>query len=394
MQNFTGYEYVMIDIANQYGLDNLLFEERIQWVKDNMANLESLASTANKEPLYVAAVMALRKAQNHEPTGYMIGLDACSSGPQIMGTLIGCMDTCTNTGLIDPNVRANIYTATTKEMNKLLHSSGIQVDVPYKAVKMALMTNFYGSRMKPIELFGEDTEELEAFYDAQYLVAPGAVKVMELLLGAWQPDAYVHTWTLPDGFVARCKVMEAVDVRIEVDELDHATFTHRFYENNPQEKGLSIAANVIHSVDGMVVREINRRCNYDRDALVSAYERIQAALVSRVPTVVNKDKFISMVLVNGCIEDYDYSTLIQLKEVIAESLRHKSFPVVCIHDEFKCSPNNMNHLRKHYIEIFMQLADSNLLEDILQQITNTSIKVHKTYKNLSTYISRSNYALS
>ena len=29
--NYTGFEYLLIDCANAYGLDKLLFEDRIQW---------------------------------------------------------------------------------------------------------------------------------------------------------------------------------------------------------------------------------------------------------------------------------------------------------------------------------------------------------------------------
>ena len=80
MQTFTGYEYIMIDIANQNNLDKLSFEDRIEWVKTHMDELESFADTADKKPLYIKAVMALRKAQNHQPTGHLVGFDATCSG--------------------------------------------------------------------------------------------------------------------------------------------------------------------------------------------------------------------------------------------------------------------------------------------------------------------------
>ena len=65
MQLFTGFQYLLIDAANQFGLDKLLFEERIQWAMDNLANLEALTdqAEAKTKPLYVKAVQAIRKAQ-------------------------------------------------------------------------------------------------------------------------------------------------------------------------------------------------------------------------------------------------------------------------------------------------------------------------------------------
>lgn len=80
MQQFTGYEYLMIDIANQTERDKLSFEDRIEWVKTHMDELETLADSADKKPLFIKAVMALRKAQNHQPTGHIVGFDATCSG--------------------------------------------------------------------------------------------------------------------------------------------------------------------------------------------------------------------------------------------------------------------------------------------------------------------------
>jgi len=43
MKEFTGWEYLLIDVANNFGLDKLRFEERITWANHNLSNLEELA---------------------------------------------------------------------------------------------------------------------------------------------------------------------------------------------------------------------------------------------------------------------------------------------------------------------------------------------------------------
>lgn len=140
MKSYSGWQYLLIDAANQQGLDKLLFEDRIQWATDNLDILESLVDTAETKPLYLKAVQAIRKAQKGIPTGHLVGLDACCSGVQVMSAITGCIAGATATGLIDPNVRADAYTQTTKVMNELLHDQGISVDVPRADAKQALMT--------------------------------------------------------------------------------------------------------------------------------------------------------------------------------------------------------------------------------------------------------------
>ncbi|WP_027854426.1 DNA-directed RNA polymerase [Marinobacterium litorale] len=412
MQTFTGYQYLMIDAANHFGMDKELFETRIQWVKDNMNQLEMLVDQADKPPLFLAAVMAIRDAQAGKPSGHLVGFDSCSSGLQFMAVMIGCEETAKNTGLVDPSVRADMYSTCTDTMNQLLIKEGISVAPERSEVKSAQMCHFYGSRAKPKEIFGEDTVELEKFYEAQYIVAPGAVDVMDTFLASWDRDARAHEWTLPDGFKARCKVKYAFDVEIEVDELDHAQFTHRFYENlstneyqakigEPVKDGLSNAANLTHSVDGMVVREMNRRCNYNPDQLKGALTFIERVLEERncsQPMPIDRSKFMSLVHVETLdrltVGGYTNDQLLQLKEVIEASLNHKPFPIICVHDEFKCHANNCNALRQTYIDILAELADSNILEDLLTQVFGEPVPIQKRSNSLSTLIRQSNYALS
>lgn len=43
MKTFTGWQYLLIDLANQFGHDKLTFEDRIQWAEANLNDLEALA---------------------------------------------------------------------------------------------------------------------------------------------------------------------------------------------------------------------------------------------------------------------------------------------------------------------------------------------------------------
>lgn len=420
LTQFTGWQYLLIDLANHFGLDKMLFEDRIEWAERNLDVLESQVVLADNKPLYLKACMAIRKAQTGEPTGHLVGMDACCSGIQIMSALTGCITGATHTGLVDPNVRADAYTISTLFMNEELSNNVTVagVTVPRNVMKQAVMTVFYGSKAEPKKIFGSDTPEINAFYVAIHTVAPGAWEMLQDLLGSWQPNALKHAWKLPDGFDAVVKVMEKIQARVEVDELDHATFTYEFYVNQGSESGLSNVANVVHSVDAYVLRCVHRRCNYDGFMVDAALDDIYSELLDpnmrlgdkpRLPLVAGTklayyveqykrsgmaDIVILSYLTPSNVSQLSTLHLEQLRDIILTMLVHKPFPVVTVHDEFKCGANHMNHLRKHYINVFAELAESNLLSDLLSQIHGVPGTFTKLSNHLGTLIRNSNYALS
>lgn len=411
MKTYTGWQYLLIDAANNFGLDKKLFEERIEWVEQNLDKLEEFIDQAETKPLYIKAVMAIRKAQQRVPTGHLVGLDAVCSGIQMMSVLTGCIAGARATGLVDPNVRSDAYSGATQLMSKIL---GGNVDVSRKDAKNALMTSFYGSKKQPKDIFGEDTPELAAFYQAATELAPGAWELLQDLLASWQPYALSHQWKLPDGYDAYVKVMTRKEARIEVDELDHASFTYEFFENEGQKKGLSNVANLTHSVDAYVLRSMHRRCNYDRDVALNAIDLIQGQLqamyrgakrqvdqanaktayyIEQYERSTLADVTILPYLTEETIKALSQEHLEALERIVNGMLQYKPFPLVTVHDEFKAHPNNLNWVRWQYREILAEIADSNLLDDLLSQIHGVPGTFQKLSFNLSDYIRKSEYGL-
>jgi len=417
MKTFTGFQYLLIDAANHAGHDKERFEDRIEWATANLSQLESLAHTvsAKSKPIYLKAVMAIRDAQKGLPSGHLVGFDGVCSGIQMMSVLTGCVAGATATGLVDPDRRADAYTQVTDEMRKIL---GNHFTVSREDAKQSLMTSYYGSRKVPKEVFGEDTPEISAFYMAAYTVAPGAWDLLQALLGSWNSWATVHEWKMPDGYDARVKVLVEKEARIEVDELNHSTFTYEYTVNEGTERGLSNAANIVHSIDGYVLRNIHRRCNYDLDIVQTATDHIDSETNLRwhgyskqqpIPADTNST------MAKYYIEQYDRSTMAdpvifpyvtadavkylsddhleKLAAIAYAMLDYEPFEVVSVHDEFRCHANNMNHLRKQYINILAELADSDVLSDILSQVYGAPYPITKLSNNLSTLIRGSSYAL-
>lgn len=410
MQEFSGLDYVKIDTANHFGLDKEQFEDRIKWVDDQLQmgsfpSLVGLMDVAEDPFRYMAGVQALEAAFNRKATGHLCGMDACASGLQIMAALTGCHTTARNTGLIGQK-RADIYTKTTKTMTGLL---GANVEVLRPKVKKAQMTHFYGSVKTPRDTFGKDTEELKAFYKANKIVAPGACELMDLLLNSWHPWALFHEWDMADGFFAHVKVMQPVDSIIEVDEADHTTFTYRHDENIGMEQGLSLAANITHGCDALVVREICRRCNYDKVQIALVLRFIEAELkhrimfkfhqgnVPRIERLATEHTFYSLVAVEhidfDTVDQFGTEYLERIRLLLIDTLKHKSFPVVTIHDEFKAHANNMNRVRSTYIDIFAEMADSTMLQAILTRLAGKEILIDKYSNDLAKEIRLGNYGI-
>jgi len=407
MQTFTGKQYIQIDIANQMaidGLDKKSFEERIAWVNEYESDLEDLVDLAKKPFQYLAAVMAYRDTQAGIPTGHLVGVDAGASGLQIMAALTGCQTTARNTGLIGDKCN-DIYAITAKDMSLIL---GENVDIPRSEVKSAQMPMYYGSKQKPKDVFGDGTEEYYAFHEANRRVAPGACELLDIFLQSWQPYALSHSWVMPDGFTVYVPVMVQKDTKIEVDELQHCSFIYRHDVNEGTEKGLSLAANICHATDGMVVRELSRRCNYDEAQLLRAKKVIERKVFGyvayfnrptpRIESLAISSKFCSLVGIESLnyisVADFEDTYLMQLLNLIDATLEHKSFPVTAVHDEFKSHANYVNVVRQTYIDIMAEIAESDMLSSILTQIRGEYFEVEKYSENLGELIRSSEYGVS
>lgn len=313
MTRFTPIEYLKIDIGNMYGHDKKSFRQRIAWV-DSVKDLRAKTDQADSPAQYLAAVLALEDALAGRPTGHLVGLDACASGITILGILAGCHTTCRNTGTIGQK-RMDMYTECTKAMNTLLKG---EIETARNDVKKSQMTWFYGSKATPKRIFGEDTYELQAFYQAQESVAPGACYMMRELLDSWQPYATHHSHTLPDGYHAVVPVLQKFKSKIEIDELDHATISYIYEDIAGSETGLAVAANMTHAVDAFLVREMGRRCNYNREQL----ERVRDLILANAGNITTNR--IGTHFIELAARNHQFVSLRGVEFITEESIDRKS----------------------------------------------------------------------
>jgi len=319
MQRFTGREYLLIDIANAFGLDKCTWIVRLAWAYLQVQHFEDLVEEADDKYLYAKAVNAWRQVEAGNPTGHIMFLDSTASGLQLMAVLSGCLATAKATNLINTGMREDVYMAIAEGM-----------EMTRNEIKKPLMTTFYNKQS--VDGFNESQQEhfdilcSEAF--------PGPVSVLGLVNDAWDNTALYHQWTLPDGHIAHKKVVETVMTSVEVDELEHTSVTVAWAANQAKDWYGSLAPDVVHSVDAYVAREMVRRATA------------------------------------------------------------QEFQLVTIHDAFGACPNHMNKVRQNYIDILVEIAESNLLQDILSEITGESVQLTKDSYDLPKYIKESEYALS
>ena len=249
---------------------------------------------------------------------------------------------------------------------------------------------------------------MEAFYQAQELVAPGASFIRGVLLNMWNPEALEHGWTLPDGFQAKVKVLETTNTKIEIDELNHATFTYRHTVNEAQEKSVALAGNVIQSIDGYIVREMTRRCMHNKAKLSAAREKLLNQLDKEdqmIPSELEEWHFIrtGIASLEGLenlewdkVAWYTHNYCRTLLRLCEGALANDSFDLICIHDEFKCHPNHMQTVRKTYRDIMAELANSTIMSSVLTELAGEEIVLEKFkgHKQLGDKIRQSEYAIS
>lgn len=322
-----GLKWLKIDIANTYGLDKKLFDERIKWVEDNDLFLEQEATNADSPWEYRNAVKALREHQNGKHVEHMMYLDCTNQALQLFAVLTSCKDTGYLCNVSSGDILTDAYGVVADEMNKIS-----KLDLfDRNNCKKALMTTLYGKMDGESEIILylnekgikyqdkiSDDEIGRIFQDAMKHVAPNAMKAMDKLQALNSQERGVYYWKLTDGFQVKYDVKS--NEKIEIDAVTNSGVKFKFerdvevYKPNKFNRGM--APNIIHSIDGYVAREMIRRMRANNPMFSRYYPAF----------------------------------------------------ITTIHDAFATHPNNVEELRMHYTDILCELNEQDILQDIMSQI--------------------------
>lgn len=402
MQKFTGKEYLKIDIAGNFGLDHESWDDRIAWFNQNEHQLHSLVNQAETPALFYAGVRAWEDVKAGRPTGYMISLDATSSGLQILATLTGDRSAARLCNVVSTGRREDAYTNIYRAM---VAKTGSQAKISRDATKQAIMTGLYGSKAEPRKAFGEG-ELLTVFYDTMNEQAPAAWELNESMIAIWDPEAREYSWVMPDNF--------HVHTKVEAHVRDSFNFYEEPFEigykiNAPTPSGRSLGANMTHSIDGLIVRELTRRCDYD-PALVAQVRKLAEFAAQGCGghrSLTDNDKLVATlwdryqqsgylsarILDHLELENFGHVCPAEILKLL-DSLPERPFKVVSVHDCFRCSPNYGNDLREQYNIQLAAVAKSSMLQDLLSQIIGKPVLIGKLDPTLHKDIVATDYALS
>ena len=139
---------------------------------------------------------------------------------------------------------------------------------------------------------------------------------------------------MPDGHVVTVPVIQKIEKGMEIDEAGHLRYTYRTAVKAPIAKGRALGANIVHSVDGWICRE-----------MVRASEK-------------------------------------------------EGFFLATLHDCFYAHPNYMNRVRELYRELLAQVAEMDLVGAIVSQIYPKPVSFGKLSTRLPELIRNSEYTLS
>ena len=207
--------------------------------------------------------------------------------------------------------------------------------------KLAIMASFFGSKAEPKKVFGKG-KLLKVFETTMTTLAPACWTLNGAFLTMWNPTTLINSWVFPDNFHAHIKVMG--------QEIETIHFLNKPYDtfrevNAAQENGRSLGANVTHGIDGLVVREITRRCDHDPALVQYLYEVLETTSehpadeddVSLKMVQTLWQHYLESGYLSARIMDYLHTDTVHVvdravvKELL-DSLPKKPFKVLAIHD--------------------------------------------------------------
>lgn len=425
-------DYLRVHLANCLDWDKdengrvLSFKERIAKVNTSASSLTLIAasSTAKARSQALATLNEFQRLRDHlinggtldnYKSGFIVEFDACNSLLQYFATLTGCVKTARLVNLI-ANADGSVvdgYMEFYKYMQKLMtpaERAKYDKKLTRKVLKELIMHYFYGGTSTAVGLFGSYKSAMyKKFEKTLETLAPGAIALRKRILNLIDKKRVLYSWTRPDGFEVKTNVLTkrstTCKVSLKLTDSDNPkpiSFTSNFRFIGICESFCALLANIVHSLDSFICAEMKRRMEYDKATFKKVKRLIREALdkvAEQERAITNRKtiasaRFIELISDDPTLLDtLSNNEKAMLLELIDDCLQFKYAEICTIHDAFKTTANNVGIARYHYKRLMLELAESNLVNDLLSEITGTKTTFDKFGTSLPSLIQESDYAI-
>ena len=429
MKNLTSYEYSLKTLANHAfkGSDKETLEVQVALGKKllpmlpQLSTMEGVKEFSMKHTLEasnVRGVMSLSKdILNHE-FGW-VPLDTASSQSLITSVITRDTECLNRIFHLDSNMPSDIYTTIGEEIRKTFNLG----DIPRKVIKKALMAWGYGGSAGLCSLTNTKPEQLaEVMRDiSKELGFQGIYAMRQACLDAWDEDALEHSWELPDGYEIHQVITQdtfardmltgqyvypakRVEITLNGKQRGIDCRWSKVGKRNKKESGTrSIGANLIHSLDAFLMREIVRRCKQDfaikpeefKEVIKFGFSMSEDKALD-IYNMWRETNVVSLNILNhlhaGDKLPSDYYDAICK---IIDTLPEEGFDIRPIHDEFACLPRYANAMRRQFNHLIAELYQGTILQYFCKQFELLDIKPMEDVKpEMVEQILQADYLLS
>ena len=280
------HKWLAFSVATTYGMDKHTWDERQQWVKDNIFTITRVATDpiryrpdweGAEEPFQFLSACeeyykcVITKTRTH--TRLCVATDATCSGLQILAGLAMDKSTAQLVNVL-PSDRPQDAYKVVAQVSRSNIPEHLRKDWDRKSVKRTVMTIPYNAKPfsnrsyirdalkeKGIEVSKDDlTLTVRAVRDAMNMVVPGPMAVMKWIedevSNAIKRGATHLEWETPSGFVVVQRLMKKKVETIDLKLLGRCRLTVATEEDNKVDRNRHKAAtapNLIHSLDASLL---------------------------------------------------------------------------------------------------------------------------------------------
>lgn len=410
MKHLTGYEYSLKTLANHAfkGSDKETLETQVALGKkllpmlSQLSTMEGVKEFSIKHTLEasnVRGVVSLSKDILNNQFGW-VPLDTASSQSLITSAITRDNECLNRIFHLDSNMPSDIYTTIGEEIRSTFNLG----DIPRKVIKKALMAWGYGGYSHLCQLCDVKQDTLNAVMAdiAKDLGFMGIFTMRQACLDAWDEDAIEHSWELPDGYEIHQVITQdsfardiltgeyiypakRVEITLNGKQRGIDCRWSKIGTRNQKESGTrSIGANLIHSLDAFLMRELVRRCRQDFVIKPEEFTKVvEYSFDIKVKDKKAEDLYrmwqetniVSLNILNHLsYEDYLPRPYWEAIVEVIDALPKEGFDIRPIHDEFACLPRYANDMRYQFNHLIAELYLSTILQYFSKQFSKLEVE--------------------